>query len=350
MEFNWKELAAELESGRAAALCTIIERHGSVPREVGARMLVREDGSISGTIGGGIGEHEVIRSARQSLAEGRSRILEYSLAGEQGLDSPAICGGRFSILIDFWSPAKELALARLLAASMSDGKLNFLLVSHPGKDQGTCRHALYDTGGRKLGGAGSLPERLEIPGDSRENETISKLSDGQTDGFLSRLTPPPRMIIFGGGHLALPLCEIAAWCRFAVTVIDDRPEFSRPERFPAADRVLTAPMEDVSGLFVPSPNLWHVLITREHKHDYTLLRQLLGTEYAYLGMIGSRRRTTKVKQRLLDEGFNAAEIDRLHSPIGLGIGAQTPAEIAVSIMAEIIAVRHGADEKLKPGA
>ncbi len=148
------------------------------------------------------------------------------------------------------------------------------------------------------------------------------------------------MVIFGGGHLALPLAEMANWCRFAVTVIDDRAEFSSPKRFPGADQVLTAPMESVGNLYKPGPSTYLVLITREHKHDYILLKQLLGTEYAYLGMIGSKRRTSQVKQRLIDEGFNTAEISKLYSPIGLSIGAQTPAEIAISIMAEIIEIRH----------
>jgi xanthine dehydrogenase accessory factor len=104
-------------------------------------------------------------------------------------------------------------------------------------------------------------------------------------------------------------------------------------------------MEDVADLYIPGANTWLVLITREHKHDYILLKQLLGTEYAYLGMIGSRRRTTKVKQRLIDEGFAKAEIDNLHSPIGLEINAQTPAEIAISIMAEIIKVKNKETDK-----
>jgi len=345
MEFDWKELVPGLEEKQNLALCTIIERHGSVPREVGARMLVRPDGSISGTVGGGSGEYEIIQDALAALRAGQSSVRDYSLAGEQGLDSPAICGGRFSVLISCWQPETDLDLARETAAGLAAGETRFLLEQLPTENSaGAPARALYGSDGRKLAGAASLPDRLaadELRDAAGPDETRKTAADG-CPALLTRLTPPPRMMIFGGGHLALPLVEMAAWCRFSVTVIDDRPEFSSPGRFPAADRVITAPMEDISGLFTPSPNLWHVLITREHKHDYILLKQLLGTSYAYLGMIGSRRRTTKVKQRLVEEGFDPDEIARLHSPIGLKIGAQTPAEIAVSIMAEIIAVRYGA--------
>ncbi len=347
MEFDWQELAPELEQGKSLALCTIIERHGSVPREIGARMLVRPDGSISGTVGGGIGEYEIIQDAREALRQGRSQIREYSLAGEQGLDSPAICGGRFKVLIAVWQPETHLALAREMAADSSRAETRLLLETLPdpaGGDTGdTNERALYSLEGEQLAGSANLPSQLATELIAKTGETTEPqiVTLAGRPALLSRLTPPPQMVIFGGGHLALPLAEMAGWCRFSVTVIDDRPEFSSRKRFPDADRVITAPMEDVRGLFTPSPNLWHVLITREHKHDYTLLKQLLGTEYAYLGMIGSRRRTAKVKQRLIDEGFEADEIARLHSPIGLSIGAQTPAEIAVSIMAEIIAVRYG---------
>ena len=347
MEFDWKELAPGLEKGQNFALCTIIERHGSVPREVGARMLVRPDGSISGTIGGGSGEHEIIQDAIAALQKGENPVRDYSLVGEQGLDSPAICGGRFSVLISLWQPENDLFLAREAADGLKAGMTRFLLELLPEEScTGNISRALYESNGRKLSGDPSLPDQLAAEDlDSAGPEETRKIESGGRPALLTRLTPPPRMIIFGGGHLALPLVEMASWCRFSVTVIDDRPEFSTRKRFPAADRVITAPMEDISGLFAPSLNLWHVLITREHKHDYILLKQLLGTSYAYLGMIGSRRRTSKVKQRLIDEGFDREEIARLHSPIGLEIGAQTPAEIAVSIMAEIIAVRYGVNIK-----
>jgi len=148
------------------------------------------------------------------------------------------------------------------------------------------------------------------------------------------------MVIFGGGHLAIPLVEMASWCDFDITVIDDRQDFASPARFPRAGKVIAAPMENIRELSLSSPTTYFILITREHRYDDVLLRQLIGTPYAYLGMIGSRRRTMSVKKRLIADGFPAAEVQGLHAPIGMNIGAQTPEEIAISIMAEVIAVKN----------
>lgn len=343
MEFSWNDLVETLKIDQQVALCTIIKKSGSVPREVGARMLVREDGSISGTVGGGIGEHEVIQAAIASIKAGKSCLLDFSLAGEKGLDSAAICGGRFTIFIGCWSQTKDLELATAIAATLTGGKTHSLCESLPQTEDSTVERTLFDPAGNRVISSPAATS-LSVPAtiNTGEDKSIAvQLLPGDTAGFLlSEITLPPRLVIFGGGHLALPLVEMASWCRFAVTVIDDRPEFSNQERFPLADKIITAPMEEVSDLYIPGANTWLVLITREHKHDYILLKQLLGTEYAYLGMIGSRKRTTKVKQRLIDEGFAQAEIEKLYSPIGLEIKAQTPAEIAISIMAEIIKVKN----------
>lgn len=344
MEFSWKDLSSTLENEKGVALCTIIERRGSVPREVGARMLVHEDGAIIGTIGGGIGEHEVIQAARKAIAKGQSSLLDFSLAGEQGLDSAAICGGHFTVFISYWSQADDYDLAVAITATLRGHQTHSLIESLPQKDSPKTERQLIDPKGQPVVPLKSLPLVSEAfvndPQNRPDNLSVQSLTIENKKVLLSEITLPPQMIIFGGGHLALPLAEMASWCRFAVTVIDDRPEFSNKQRFPNADQVLCAPMEAVTRLYTPGPNTYLVLITREHKHDYILLKQLLGTEYAYLGMIGSKRRTSQVKQRLIEEGFNAAEISQLCSPIGLSIGAQTPAEIAISIMAEIIETKH----------
>lgn len=343
MEFSWKDLVKTLQSDNRIAVCTIIRKRGSVPREVGARMLVRENGSIIGTVGGGIGEHEVIQAALTCIKAGFSRLLDFSLAGEKGLDSAAICGGHFTIFIGCWSQSEDLDLATAIAATLTGGKAFSLCEELPQSETSSVKRALFNHEGDQVL---TVPAETSLPIPPTKNDSdqervaIELLQIADNNFLISEITLPPRLVIFGGGHLALPMVEMANWCRFAVTVIDDRPEFSNAERFPLADQIITAPMEEILDLFIPGPNTWHVLITREHKHDYILLKQLLGTEYAYLGMIGSRRRTTKVKQRLLDENFSQAKIEQLYSPIGLEINAQTPAEIAISIMAEIIKVRN----------
>ena len=345
MEFSWKDLASALENESGVALCTIIERRGSVPREIGARMLVRKDGSIVGTVGGGIGEYEVIKAAQKTIEKTQSCLLDFSLAGEQGLDSAAICGGHFTVFINYWSQTDDYDLATAVAATFKGSRAHNLLESLPQNESAEMERVLLDHEGRRAAGA-RISALAPAASKTLESENFStpvqRITIDNKEYLFSKISLPPQMVIFGGGHLALPLVEMASWCRFAVTVIDDRSEFSSRQRFPTADQVVTAPMENIRGFYTPGPNTYLVLITREHKHDYALLKQLLGTEYAYLGMIGSRRRTNQVKQRLIDEGFAKAEIEQLYSPIGLAIGAQTPAEIAISIMAEIIEKRHSA--------
>ncbi|MCK5915428.1 MAG: XdhC family protein, partial [Deltaproteobacteria bacterium] len=150
MEFSWKDLADTLQSDSQAGLCTIIKKSGSVPREIGARMLVRKDGSISGTVGGGIGEHEVIQAALASMKAGESQLLDFSLAGEQGLDSAAICGGRFTIFIGCWSQEKDLNLATKIAATLTGGKTHSLCESLPQNGINSVERTLFDPQGDKV--------------------------------------------------------------------------------------------------------------------------------------------------------------------------------------------------------
>lgn len=344
MEFSWERLKSNLaEHTGGVAICTIIDKRGSVPRGIGTRMLVQSDGSIEGTIGGGIGEHEIIDQARQAIGKGENLVVETSLAGEQGLDSPAICGGWFQTLITIWS-ADDLKLTEKIALALDNGKpmtlLEVISSDNPGIPTGA--KLLLDPENH------DIVEEAGFPG-AEGGKLASAWLAGRKNGILQLLTckvlvtslePPPRMVIFGAGHLAVPLVEMASWCGFNINVIDDRREFANAARFPRAEKVYVAPLEDIKDLALSSSTTYFVLITREHRHDDILLRQLLGTPYAYLGMIGSRRRTAKVKERLLNDGFSSTEIQKIHAPIGLGIGAQTPEEIAISIMAEIIAVKN----------
>jgi xanthine dehydrogenase accessory factor len=152
---------------------------------------------------------------------------------------------------------------------------------------------------------------------------------------------PARLVIVGGGHIGRSLCRIGAECGFSVTVIDDRPDYANRERFPEADHVICADFDTALGELPVDHNTYAVLVTRGHKQDELSLRLLIERPAAYLGMIGSKRRTGAVLQHLADDGFPADALARVRTPIGLDIGAETPEEIAVSILAEMIMVRRG---------
>lgn len=152
---------------------------------------------------------------------------------------------------------------------------------------------------------------------------------------------PARFVIVGGGHIGRALCAIGAMAGFSVTVIDDRPEYANQERFPEADHVICDDFEDALAALPSDTNSYFVMVTRGHKQDETSLRAVLSKPSAYVGMIGSKRRTSAVLLHLEDEGFAREQLDRVHTPIGLDIGAETPEEIAVSIVAELIMTRRG---------
>ena len=154
---------------------------------------------------------------------------------------------------------------------------------------------------------------------------------------------PCSLVIAGGGHVGKALSEIASLCGFRVTVIDDRPEFADPKRFPEAERVIRGRFDEVLADYPLDRTTYVVAVTRGHKHDEASLRSVIGRGAAYVGMIGSRRRARAVLQHLAEEGADAAAIAQVRTPVGLGIGAESPAEIAVSVMAEIILIRRGGD-------
>jgi xanthine dehydrogenase accessory factor len=164
---------------------------------------------------------------------------------------------------------------------------------------------------------------------------------GIVDVFLEPLASPPELLIFGGGHISLSLARIARMVDFRVVVIDDRPEFANPDRFPEADETIAGEMASVTARLSAGPHAYIVIVTRGHQHDARVLEWAAATEAAYVGMIGSRRKIATIYAHLKEKGITQEQLDRVHSPIGLAIGAETPEEIAVAIMAEIIQVRHG---------
>lgn len=177
--------------------------------------------------------------------------------------------------------------------------------------------------------------------DNRKSEKKSVPSNvGEIDVFFEAILPDETIVILGAGHIASPLCQMAKTVGFRVVVIDDREDFANMQRFPLADQVIAGPFEGVLKDFPLNYHTYVVLVTRGHLHDKECLRQIIGKPLAYLGIIGSRRRLAGVFNLLEKEGYDRAMLEQVHGPIGLPIGAQTPEEIAVSIISEIISVRY----------
>lgn len=329
-----------LEKGKPVALASVIAQQGSTPRGTGSRLLADADGLTAGTIGGGLSEARTLEACRAALHDGQTRILDFMLDGELAAKSDMICGGRLRVLIEpLFSAQEHLPFFQAVREALHrDGVTLITDVTEASRPR-----RMACIGDARIGAP--LPEEV-IAGvrasDVSMPDEFLHARDGR-EYFIERCLPPVRMIIAGGGHVSRPTAQIAALAGFEVTVLDDRPEFSQAERFPWATRVATVP--DFAECFAdhaPNFRTYVVIVTRGHVHDATVLAQALATGAGYIGMIGSKRKRAEVYTSLRKEGASEEGLARVHCPIGLAIGAETPEEIAVSIVAECVAHRRKA--------
>jgi len=253
----FEEIVRLRRAGQHAALATIVHINGSIPSYESSRMLVRDDGSIVGTVGGGCVEADVWAAAKEVIQSELPRKMTFNLNNEASFDSGLICGGT-----------------------------------------------------------------LEI--------------------FVEPILPQPMLYIFGGGHVSAAVAGVAHQAGFGVTVADDREAFANRERFPMAAKIFNT-YEDAFENIQPTSSSYLLIVTRGHKDDMRVLAWAVGTEPRYIGMIGSRRKVLSVYQALEKQGVALGRFERVHAPVGLDIGALSPEEIAVSITAELIAVRRKAE-------
>jgi xanthine dehydrogenase accessory factor len=251
----YEALMAAQADGLPAALATVIHTQGSMPRHAGSKMLVRADGSIVGTVGGGAMEAGVIAESIAALGDGQTRLKTYTLNSIEDGD-PGVCGGTAQI-------------------------------------------------------------------------------------FIEPIGVGPRLLVIGGGHVGRALAELGKWMGFYVILTDDRADFANPDHVPGLDRYVAAPPEAVGDHIPIDRQTYIAAVTRGINIDLALIPALLKTEAGYIGLIGSRRRWALTEQALLEQGMTEAQLKRVHAPIGLELEAETPREIALSIMAEIVMLRRG---------
>jgi xanthine dehydrogenase accessory factor len=251
----YQELVRLRSLGQKCALATIVEAAGSIPSFESAKLLVREDGSTLGTIGGGCVEADVWNAARAAIQLERPKLLSFNLGQDAAYDNGLICGGQ-----------------------------------------------------------------LEV--------------------FVEPILPVPRVVIFGGGHISLSLARVAALAGFSVVIVDDRPSYANRERFPDAAEVYAAAYEDLFPRLAVNDYSYLVIVTRGHRDDMRVLKLAATSPARYVAMIGSRRKVLNVVKQLEKEGVPRSALERIHAPMGLDIGAISPEEIAISVVAEMIAVRR----------
>jgi xanthine dehydrogenase accessory factor len=340
----YSEVFELLKKGACFALARIISQVGSTPREVGTRCLILEDGSLRGTIGGGRMEFLMIQKAMEVILKRESSFLNLSLTGKDVLKTDMLCGGRVEIFIEPISsenPETFKIFSTISEALKSGKRCRFLTEIAGGMkvDDTRCR-AVIDEDGRI---SGNLNE-LDIPRLIRflrtEEPQILKLKDSNRNIFVETIRPAETVYIFGGGHISKFLCPLVSLAGFKAVVIDDRVEFASPSRFPDADEVIVSPFHGSFDALNISPSTYIVIVTRGHTYDRDVLSIALQKQAGYIGMIGSTRKRDKIYESLIQEGYSKEMLDRVYCPIGLMIGAQTPEEIAISIVAQLIDVKN----------
>lgn len=328
-------LLQELEANRPAVLCAVVASHGSTPRGAGAKMLALEDGRTLGTIGGGAVEYHAAQLAGELLAQRRSGFETYRLSAGEVVDIGMICGGDVRVYFQYFDPADTAVRAVLAdALTLLDGSRASWLVTEVAGER--WRMGTYD---RERGLRG-----LDVPAARLEPLLGSRglLEEGETVLYAEPLARAGTVYLFGAGHVARELAHILAMADFRVVVCDQREQAVSREWFPEAAGLLCTPFAGALTRLDPvTEEDYVVIMTPGHQADYEVLAQALRTPAKYIGCIGSRRKVAATREKLLADGFAPEEIDRVYAPIGLPIGGETPAEVAVSVAAQLIACRSG---------
>jgi xanthine dehydrogenase accessory factor len=333
-----------MDDHQAFVLATIINRQGSAPRTAGTRMIVTSDGRAVGTIGGGLLEARVIETARDVRNSRRPQVVPFDMTQSELATMDMVCGGRLEVLLEIIDPGAPAAtvLKGWRDAQSGPDRCIFLteLRFAGGRLEGL-GHALLKNR-RIVCGELSLPPAAveKLARDHSAATRLRAITCGGSLMLIDPVLPGETVFLFGAGHVAQPTARLAAFVGFRVRVVDDRAEFACTERFAEADeiRVVTDFDSALESIGI-GRSAFIVIVTRGHLHDKTVLMQALRTEAAYIGMIGSRRKRDHIFNALLKQGFTEADLKRVRSPIGLDIGAETPEEIALSIVAELAQAR-----------
>ena len=329
------ELVKAITEGRdAVALATIIEVKGSSPRHAGTKMLVAKAGAL-GTVGGGRGEALALEACRHSLEDRGCALLRVEMVGNDVTGADMVCGGSNTMLIERVEDRAPY-LAALERLGRGERVLLVKRIRAGGPGPAEVAVALVDQDGATVCGA---PVGMEA---ARALAGGRPWYDEAAGTFYDPVLPEEKLLILGGGHVAKALAGMAPALGFTVTVVDDRPEMVAEGRFPAAVRAVQCGFAQAVADFPFDAATYAVIMTRGHLLDLACVRAVLKRPYRYAGFMGSARKTRLILEQLEKDGCDPARVAALWAPIGLDIGAETPAELAVAILAELVAVRRNA--------
>lgn len=337
------ECVTLLEDGEDVAMVTIINREGSAPRSAGSKMLVHRDGSIAGTIGGGLFEAQAILLAQEAFKSGEAMTRSFRFSGNDASGMDMICGGGAEIFIDLLRSdhPESVELCRAVGDEKCCGRDAFLvtkIATGPGSTD-RIKMAII-TGDQRIVGMPLSEDDQAALTRMRRGRFPQVVKLGEASYQIEPIHSPATVYIFGAGHVSQKVAHLTAFVDFKTVVVDDREEYANKKRFPLANHIIVPDnMEQcISGLDI-SINSYIVIVTRGHVHDMVILAQAIRTGAGYIGMIGSKRKRETIYRHLRQSGIQEEMLARVHCPIGIDIEAETPEEIAISIVGELILAR-----------
>ncbi|MBI3328237.1 MAG: XdhC family protein [Nitrospinae bacterium] len=363
----FEEILRLQQQGQRGALCTIISSKGSLPMSGKAKMLVGADGTMVGTVGGGCLEADVWAEAQRVIKGDISKIAAFILteqhAGESGLN----CGGRVEIFIEPVVPNRMDEVFAEIARIRAQGEKGAIAtvissrIPPSMKDKAKLLLRADGTTAGAIGEGGFIEESVRQKAEEVMREdylTVLQFEIGEEeaqrwaleggdtlDVFIEPIVAIPTLYLFGGGHVSLQIAKVAKSVGFKIVVIDDRPAFANQERFPMADETRVEDLYTVFERLKIDDQSYIVAVTRGHQHDEPVIEQAIRTDARYIGMIGSKRKITRMWKKLIERGADRKRLADVHAPIGLEIGADNPEEIAVSIVAQLIEARRGRKDR-----
>jgi xanthine dehydrogenase accessory factor len=356
-----RELMATLtewqSTGVPVGRAVVIRSFGSAPRPEGAVLLGAADGRIAGSVSGGCVEGAAYEEIERAQRDGHDRVIRYGISDEQAWDVGLACGGTIDVLVQPSVPAASAAAAADLEHGTAvvvplpgDSPPPVFGLHEPGDGAAPAEPLLVREDGR-LTTMGGDPATTGDPGadlevvrgalDALARGTSRTVSAGDRQFFIEAFPVRPRLIVVGAVQVAIPLVRMAREVGFETVVVDGRPAFATPERFPDVDRLVIGWPDEVAEEIGLGPADSVAVLSHDVKFDEPAIVEALRRGCRYVGAVGSRKTQADRRARLLDAGVSEADLDRLHGPIGLDLGGRAPAETALAILAEIVAARHG---------
>jgi xanthine dehydrogenase accessory factor len=334
------ELQTWSKEGQLFAIATVVQTWGSAPRQAGSKMAVAADGRLAGSVSGGCVEAAVIEAAREVVSSRTPRLLHFGVADEEAWTVGLACGGAIDVFVDLPDPAWLGAVTRVVEHDETAALVT--VVKGPTDLLGT--KLLVKSDGTHEGSLGPLTDEAQAAAvTALAGGRSARVDMGDVQVFVEVVRPAPTLVVVGGVHIAIALTRLAQTLGYRTIVVDPRPVFGNEGRFPHADRVVaTWPDEALDQIGLTSATAVAVL-THDPKLDDPALSRSLPSPAFYVGALGSKATQAKRRQRLLDAGLSEVQVGRLHAPIGLDLGGRSPEEIAMSVMAQVVAVRNGAD-------